>query len=157
MKLGVSGHQERDGFDWRWTAEALSSLIRSMTDLSAGYSSLAIGTDQLFAELIINAGLEHVAVVPFSGYRDRFSAGLDQDRYDRLLASSTVINLELSIEDSQAFLCAGKWIVDEVDHLVAVWDGEPAEGAGGTADVVSYAIERRVPLSVINPISLTTS
>ncbi|AQR62840.1 hypothetical protein BZG35_15140 [Brevundimonas sp. LM2] len=157
MKLGVSGHQERDGIDWRWTADALGSLIRRLHDVSAGYSSLAIGTDQLFAEVIINSGIEHVAVVPFSSYRDKFSIGLDRDRYDRLISSSTVLNLDLSFEESEAFLRAGKWIVDEVDHLVAVWDGEPAEGAGGTADVVRYAIQRRVPLSIIDPISLTTS
>lgn len=152
MKLGVSGHQERDGIDWHWTADALASLIRSMHTVSTGYSSLAIGTDQLFAEIVINSGIEHVAVVPFSDYRDRFSPGLDQDRYDRLLASSTVINLALNVEDSEAFFRAGKWIVDEVDHLVAVWDGEKAEGAGGTADIVSYAFERRRPLSIIDPI-----
>jgi hypothetical protein len=68
-----------------------------------------------------------------------------------------VINLSLNLDDSQAFLQAGKWIVDEVDHLMAVWDGEPAEGTGGTGDIVRYAIERRVPLSVIDPISRAIS
>ena len=35
--------------------------------------------------------------------------------------------------------------------LVAVWDGQPARGLGGTADVVAYARQRGVPMEVIWP------
>lgn len=157
MKLGISGHQERDGIDWRWTAGALSSLIRFLPNVSSGYSSLAVGTDQLFAEIIIDAGIKHFAVVPFSNYRNEYPLGIDRDRYDRLLGSSTIIELGLDMPKSQAFLRAGQWIVEEVDHLAAVWDGEHAEGAGGTGDIVAYALERGLPLSIIDPILKTTS
>jgi hypothetical protein len=46
---------------------------------------------------------------------------------------------------------AGKVVVDRSSVLVAVWDGQPSRGLGGTADVVRYARERGVPVEVIWP------
>ncbi len=36
--------------------------------------------------------------------------------------------------------------VDESDILLAVWDGKPAQGKGGTGDVVAYARELKKPI-----------
>jgi hypothetical protein len=38
-----------------------------------------------------------------------------------------------------------------VDRLLAVWDGRPARGVGGTADIVEYARLSRVPVDIIWP------
>jgi hypothetical protein len=51
----------------------------------------------------------------------------------------------------KAFFEAGKRIVDWADLLVAVWDGGPARGFGGTADVVRYAEERGRSLLILWP------
>jgi len=48
---------------------------------------------------------------------------------------------------------AGESIVNEADVLVAVWDGKPAAGLGGTADVVTYARNLGKPLIWINSIT----
>jgi hypothetical protein len=37
------------------------------------------------------------------------------------------------------------------DRLYAVWDGKPARGYGGTADVVAEAEKRGIPVTVIWP------
>jgi hypothetical protein len=42
-------------------------------------------------------------------------------------------------------------VVDRSERVVAVWDGKPASGVGGTADVVSYAHQKRVPVVVLWP------
>jgi hypothetical protein len=42
-------------------------------------------------------------------------------------------------------------MIQQADRLFAVWDGKPARGYGGTADVVAYARERDIPLVVIWP------
>jgi hypothetical protein len=42
-------------------------------------------------------------------------------------------------------------MVDHADELYAVWDGQPARGYGGTADVVAYARQRSIPVRVIWP------
>jgi hypothetical protein len=38
-----------------------------------------------------------------------------------------------------------------VEHLVAVWDGEPSDGHGGTGDVVAAARERGLPVTAVWP------
>ncbi|MFF4619567.1 hypothetical protein [Nonomuraea jabiensis] len=42
-------------------------------------------------------------------------------------------------------------ILEDADLLFAVWDGQPARGYGGTADVVAEARRRGVPVRVIWP------
>jgi hypothetical protein len=46
---------------------------------------------------------------------------------------------------------AGRRLVDDADEIIAVWDGKPARGYAGTADVVRYAISRGRPIHVIWP------
>ncbi len=40
-----------------------------------------------------------------------------------------------------------RYMVDQADYLLAVWDGEPA----GTADVVLYAQGKGIPVAVFWP------
>jgi hypothetical protein len=42
-------------------------------------------------------------------------------------------------------------LVGLVDEVIAVWDGQPARGYGGTADVVSYAESNGVPVRIVWP------
>ena len=39
-----------------------------------------------------------------------------------------------------AYLQAGKWLVDHSDVLVVLWDGKPAQGKGGTGEYVQRAL-----------------
>ena len=48
-------------------------------------------------------------------------------------------------------MAASKLMVDEADELYAVWDGKPARGYGGTADVVACARDKHLPVRVIWP------
>jgi hypothetical protein len=43
--------------------------------------------------------------------------------------------------------------VDKSDMLIAIWDGKPAAGLGGTADAVGYALERRIKILQLNPVT----
>jgi hypothetical protein len=42
-------------------------------------------------------------------------------------------------------------MIEQADELFAVWDGKPARGYGGTADVVDAARKRGLPVTVIWP------
>ena len=46
---------------------------------------------------------------------------------------------------------ASRAMLARADHLFAVWDGKPARGYGGTADVVAEARQRGVPVTAIWP------
>lgn len=62
-----------------------------------------------------------------------------------------MIELDFVESDSHAHMAASRRMLDETDHLIAVWDGKPARGYGGTADVVAAARERGVPITVVWP------
>jgi hypothetical protein len=114
-------------------------------------SSLAGGPDQLFARTVLDLGGTLEVVVPAEHYRD----GLDPDEqhgYDELIAKAEHVERLPFVESSeQAHLAAGQAVVDRSKGLVAVWDGKPARGIGGTADVVGYAREKGVPVAVLWP------
>ena len=45
-----------------------------------------------------------------------------------------------ALDDRQAaYERTGIFIVDHCDALVAIWDGLPARGRGGTAEIIAYA------------------
>jgi len=51
----------------------------------------------------------------------------------------------------ESHMVASRLIVDAADELYAVWDGLPARGYGGTADVVAYARGHGTSVRVIWP------
>jgi len=51
----------------------------------------------------------------------------------------------------ESYMAASEYLLSHVDELVAVWDGGPSDGLGGTADVVSAARQRGLPVQVIWP------
>jgi hypothetical protein len=126
-------------------------LARLPADVLVGVSSLADGADQLFAEAILALGGSLEVVLPTARYRESLPAE-SLPAYDRLLARATAVE-RLDYEDStsEAYTTAGRVVVHRSDVLVAVWDGHPARGPGGTGDVVAYARERGVPVEVVWP------
>ncbi|MGY3204135.1 hypothetical protein ACVW19_004650 [Streptomyces sp. TE5632] len=52
---------------------------------------------------------------------------------------------------SEAHMAGSEILVDLSGELLAVWDGKPARGFGGTADVVSYAERSGTPVRVLWP------
>ena len=107
-------------------------------------SPLADGTDQAGAEAALGLGWDLHAILPF----DRNSYRLDQPgeaaraRFDRLLERSSAL-LELPgdrDDDVEAYVMAGRATIAHSDILVAVWDGHPPRGRGGTGDVVAQAL-----------------
>jgi hypothetical protein len=80
------------------------------------------------------------------------SSGEEQDGYDELIATAGRLERLPFVEStSEAHLAAGQAIVDRCDLPIAVWDGQPSRGLGGTADTVAYARDRRVPVTVVWP------
>lgn len=51
----------------------------------------------------------------------------------------------------EAYMAASETLVTRSDRLLAVWDGKPSGGLGGTADVVAHARHVGVPVEVVWP------
>ncbi len=151
-RIGITGHR---GLSPR-TQELISAALRKELEPHTGaelvgVSSLAGGPDQLFARTVLDLGGTLEVVVPAEQYRD----GLDPDErhgYDELFAKAKHVERLPFVESTeQAHLAAGQTVVDRSGRLVAVWDGKPARGVGGTADIVSYARHKGVPVAVLWP------
>jgi len=151
MNVGITGHQRLDSIDaWDWVSSVLRLELLEIPRPLVGITSLAIGADQLFASLVLDSGGSLHAVLPYLGIEKSF-APEDLPLYRKLKASGTSEVLETMGSDEDSYLAAGFRVVNLSDLVIAVWNGLPAEGKGGTADVVNYACERRVPWVHVNP------
>jgi hypothetical protein len=151
LNVGITGHQELE--DPVWVEKQLQRIVSLQPKPLFGISSLAVGADQIFAQVVLDCGGELQVIIPCKGYADAFD---EQGRYEyeRLLtAASSVKTISLSVSDEEAYLAAGKRVVDISDQLIAVWDGLPAAGLGGTADIVAYAQSTGKGYFHINPVS----
>lgn len=153
MRLGITGHQRlRDPAAWEWVTEEFDRVVPLYPPPLIGVTSLAIGADQLFAEVILRHRGTLEVIVPYAGYEETFRDAPTRDAYRRYMAQAArteVLPVKASAED--AYLEAGKTLVRRVDVLLAVWDGRPAAGRGGTADIVHYARDLGKRIIHFNP------
>ena len=111
------------------------------------WSSLAEGADRIVAHLVPAHADRLVVVLPLEAqdYRDDFATQESRREFDELLASSELVDVTGPDEDGtreSAYERAGLGIVERCHVLLALWDGEPARGRGGTAEIVRAARER---------------
>ncbi len=173
LQLGVCGHRHLPGADPNGISAAAGGLLQALgrevlalhaadqAQTSPLYSAapprlrcvcgLAEGADSILAEAALEAGWELVAVLPFAP--DDFAAdfaGAALGRYRVLLARATeVCALDGDRDTDTAYLDVGEIVVEQSDLLLAVWDGKPARGPGGTEDVVRRCRERGLPVAVV--------
>jgi len=150
-RVGVTGHQDLSPKTQQLVSDALLALLEPDTCL-VGLTSLANGADQIFARIVLELDGKIHAVVPSEAYGRAFPDEGSRAMYRSLLArASAVTLLPYPHPSEEAFVAAGRFIVDRSEKLVAIWDGAPAHGLGGTADIVGYANRLGVPVVVIWP------
>ena len=113
-------------------------------------SALAEGADRLVAQAALDLGLEFQCPLPFqqAEYERVFETEESRSDYRRLLDLATEV-VELHgqrTDEGAAYLNAGRVLLERSDLLIAVWDGGKAAGRGGTAEIVSEARERGIPV-----------
>ncbi|WP_410644247.1 hypothetical protein [Amycolatopsis sp. lyj-346] len=139
--IGISGHQNLPDIARRHAERDIRTLLAQQNGPVTGLSSLAAGADHLFAGLLLAAGHRLHAVIPCRGYADTFNPA-DLTVYQKLRgAAAEVTELAFAEPSEAAFDAAGKYVVEHCNLLVAVWDGQPAHGLGGTGDAVAHARE----------------
>src|SRR3989440_11249048 len=158
LRIGVSGHQQiGDEATIEFVSQQLRELLATFQCQAQergqnilAYSALALGTDQLFVKIALEMGIPVELVIPCSRYAEIFSTTEARDEYHRLLSLCQDVH-RLPFDDcsEDAYLAAGHWIVDHSDLVILVWNGYPAGGKGGTADIASYAPNVGRPLFYI--------
>ena len=153
-------------------AQAIRRRIQAL-DAGIGYSSAASGSDILFLEAMLDHGGEIVLVLPYE--REQFirdnvkviqGSGW-QARFGRVLECATRV-----VTASGQRLEIGGVSYDYTNQLLlglasihasqlgtgltplAVWDGSPGDGAGGTASAVERWREIGLPVEIIDLVRL---
>lgn len=149
VRIGVTGHRTIPADAEPAVRAGLSALFHGEGEHEA-LTSLAAGADQLFADIALAHGVPVTAVIPGMDYEAHLGDAATLAAYRRILRSCAErVQLPFEPTHEEAYFAAGRWIVDHADHLVAVWDGRPARGLGGTGDVVEYARRCGVPVTVL--------
>ena len=131
---------------------ALTQLAQEVKSNWVALSSVAAGSDQVFVREARALGLTWHAILPLP--RAEFARDFSTEEWttvESLLAAAEhvrVITENGTRED--AYLDCGMETVNSADLLLALWDGKPARGRGGTADVIAYARELGRPLILID-------
>lgn len=152
MRVGITGH--------RGLPKAIEDDVRRMLVERAGefdprelvaLSCIADGPDTWWAQIALQVGGQLEVIIPAEEYRDGLPAWHHRD-YDELMRlASDVHRTGLRESTSQAHQAGSEILVGLSDLVLAVWDGKPARGFGGTADVVAYAQRLGVPVWVLWP------
>lgn len=152
--IGVSGHRNLSNLN------ALSIDIDEVLNvIQASYkpkslqimSSLAEGADRL----VVRRAMENLSgklIVPLplktSDYMLDFESALSKAEFKILLEKADQV-IELPTESTRetCYQAAGIYVLDHSDVLIAVWDGAPSRGIGGTGDIVTEARRREMPIA----------
>ena len=165
LVIGAAGHRKiGDGSRIEAAVAAavrdVSVLVPRMrnTDLALTVlSPLAEGADRIVARAVLKvpgSRLEVVLPMDRDAYEGDFASAESRREFDGLVAeASAVRRINGAASRTDAYVRAGRFVVDHCDILIAVWDGGPAEGPGGTAEVVAYARSLGCPLIWMDPTS----
>lgn len=165
LRIGVLGHRYVppdhpglvDAIDAALgvVTHALTSLRVPPTQVCvAVVSSLAEGADRILAREILareeeagrDARLEAILPLDQEDYREDFASAESDEEFGRLLDRSIVDVTGPAESREHAYEAAGQAVVDRSDVVIVMWDGEPARGGGGTAEIHAYALRRKKPV-----------
>lgn len=153
--VGFTGHRQLPdpAAAASWLAAALDELRGLAPGEWIAVSSAAAGSDLQFAHAARDRGMAWEALLPLpeSEFRKDFAADEWSEAEALLHSAESVTVIAGDAEREEAYLDCGIETVNACDVLIALWDGEPARGRGGTAEMVVYAREVGKPLIVIDP------
>jgi hypothetical protein len=152
--VGFTGHRRiNDAVGLEGALRQVLAELQGETTIEwLALSSVAAGGDMAFARTAMELGMgwEAILPLPVAEFRRDFLEAAWADVQALLTKAEHVrIISERGLRDD-AYLDGGMETVNHCDVLLAVWDGEPSRGRGGTADIVAYARELHRPLIIID-------
>ncbi len=113
-------------------------------------SPLAEGSDRIVAHagLALDADLQCPIPFHIEEYCRDFTSQASREEFRILLAKASAV-FESDGErdaDSLAYERIGRIVLEQSDFLIAIWDGEPAAGRGGTTQIINEALEQNIPI-----------
>jgi hypothetical protein len=151
IRIAGAGHRNLPPATAELVRAAIRAELAPVAPDVVGISFLADGADAIFARAVLDVGGTIEAVVPAARYRVGLPPG-HRPVYDELFGQAAQVHRREAVASTpEAHMEASKFMIELGDELLAVWDGQPARGYGGTADIVAYARSLGVPVRVIWP------
>jgi hypothetical protein len=152
--IGISGH--RIIRDIKKVTQAVDYVLRAIhnhypSDSYLVISPLAEGADRLVARRAIEL-LSARLIVPLpletDDYLQDFNTAASREEFQNLIILAEQV-VQLPPEDARhdSYLAAGLYVLNLCDVLIAVWDGLPARGIGGTGQIVELARKQNKPIA----------
>ena len=154
LAIGFTGHRSlKDEYKLRLQIrDFLREQKAAFEGIVCGVSSAAAGGDQLFAEscLELEIPLRVLLPRPAEQFREDFDEVAWQ-RTERILKDAISVEvIGANQSRKEQFYDCGIETVAQSQLLVALWDGQPSRGAGGTQEIVSYAEKIGHPVAWIH-------
>jgi hypothetical protein len=159
VRIGVTGHRTLTDED------AVAARVRAALEQLRGVfaappatpvrftilSALAEGADRLvvreaYAVLADDVRVDAVLPRDAGDYMEDFASTASKREFENLLAGASPQAMPKALSQTEGYERAGRYVVEQCDVLLAIWDGRQARGRGGTAEVVAYARQRGTPV-----------
>jgi hypothetical protein len=161
LRIGVTGHRSLDSEPAIATKvdevlRTVHALAPATTTTRVAYevvSPLGEGADRLVADRILrdeDAILEVPLPLVRSEYEKDFDSAESLTRFRALVGRATHEWVVGGSDRVSAYRATGEYVVDSCDVLIAIWDGQPSRGRGGTKDIIDLASARKMPIFVID-------
>lgn len=167
--VGITGHRNIDRNDQKLKSvlvEELKKLFDAHDEIML-LSPLAEGSDRLFVDTALDIGAEKIqklrVMMPFEKkvYLDDFVTDESKEEFLAMTPEEgskqyrgvdvEILTVPCQESKEDAYLKSGQWTAKNSDILIAIWDGKPGNGKGGTADIFDYAKEKKKKIIWINP------
>jgi hypothetical protein len=165
LVVGVTGHRNLRPGDLPRVRQQVRRFLSGLRERHprlpvSVLSSLAEGSDQLVADVALAMGLRVVAPLPMAPelFREDFLEPGARAAFDRQLQQVDVLQLPIFAGNDAGAIAkpgpardvqyaqAGIFVSSHCHVLLALWDGQPSELLGGTAQVVDYHLRGDMPV-----------
>lgn len=143
MKLALTGHRpDKLGGEYDLKGPVSEILFQKLQKIVDKYkpteiiSGMALGADTIWALVALENKIPLTAAIPFEG-QEKGWPQRSKNLYELVLSNPLTTKVYVCDPGYSVFkmMERNKWMVDNCDKLIAVWDGS----AGGTGNCVKYA------------------
>lgn len=159
MKIAITGHRPHKlGNDYDLTSPLISWIENEIIEILERYkksdeeliliTGMALGIDTLFAKIAIKNKIKFIAAIPCKEQYIPWPKK-SQETWYSIINNPLCIVYYISKESytPECMNIRNKWMVDNCDLLIGVWDGS----SGGTKNCIDYAVsQNKIPV-IINP------
>lgn len=159
LRIGITGHRRHrlmvsDAVLAKRMTGAIEWLCRATkrtrTDEVEIISALAEGADAIAAQVALEKGYRLSVLLPFKlkDYEKTFTDPHYVKVFRKLIAGADHrVALSGSLKDAnEGYRAVGEGTLDQSNVVLGVWDGAPAQGTGGTPEILQSALRRRLPI-----------